>query len=87
MAEAGFKEIGVYVTRRQNTVAQYIATQPILELCEKSVQRPGAWVSRRWREKKGLDLEREKERAVTESDREEAQYKEGEAQEETPGRD
>ena len=32
--EAGFKEIGFYITRRQNTVAQYIVTQPILDLCE-----------------------------------------------------
>ena len=32
--EAGFKEIGVYITRRQNTVAQYIVTQQILDLCE-----------------------------------------------------
>ena len=33
MAEADFKEIGVYVTRRQNMVAQYIVTLPILDLC------------------------------------------------------
>ena len=26
MEEAGFKEIEVYITRRKNTVAQYIAT-------------------------------------------------------------
>ena len=48
MEEAVFEEIGVYIKRRQNTVAQYIATRPILDLCERSVQRPGAWVSWRW---------------------------------------
>ena len=73
MAEAGFKEIGVYVTRRQNTVAQYIATQPILELCERSIWRPGSWVSWRWWEQEGLDQECTKEREAAESDREEAQ--------------
>ena len=48
MAEADFEEIGVYVTRRQNMVAQYISTQTILDLYEGSVQRPGDWVSWRW---------------------------------------
>ena len=32
MAEARFKKIGTYVTRRHNTVAQYIATRMILDL-------------------------------------------------------
>ena len=39
MEEAGFEEIELYITRRQNTVAQYIATQPIMDLCEQSVWR------------------------------------------------
>ena len=56
MAEAGFKGIGTYVTRRQNMVAQYIATRPILDLCERSAQRPGERVYRRWWEQDGLDL-------------------------------
>ena len=47
-AEAGLEEIGVYVTRRQNTLTQYIATLPILDLCEWSMWRPGAWVSKFW---------------------------------------
>ena len=38
----------VNVTRRQNTFAQYLATQPIMDLCEQSVWRKGAWVSWRW---------------------------------------
>ena len=48
LVEEGFEGIGTYVTRRQNTVAQYIATRPILDLYERSAPRPGAWVSRRW---------------------------------------
>ena len=70
--EAGFEGIGTYVTRRQNTVAQYIATQTILDLCERSARRPGARVSRRWWEQDGLYLERENNRAAAESDGEEA---------------
>ena len=73
MVEAGFEEIGVYVTRRKNTVAQYIVTQPIMDLCNQSVRRPGVWMYRRWWEQEGLDLEGEKERAAAESDGEEAQ--------------
>ena len=87
MEEAGFEEIRVYITRRQNTAAQYIATRPILDLCERFVWRPGAWVSQRWWEQEGIDLEGEKERAVVESDGEEEKYGEGAAQEETPGQD
>ena len=55
--EAGFEEIVVYITRRKNMVAQYIVTRPILDLCEKSVQSPGAWVSWRWWEKEGIDID------------------------------
>ena len=48
MREAGFEDIQKSITRRQNTVAQYIATRPILGLCERATQRAGARVSRRW---------------------------------------
>ena len=41
MAKAGFEEIGVCVTRRQNVFAQYIATLLILDLCEWSMWRLG----------------------------------------------
>ena len=36
MGEADFEEIRKSVTRRQNTVAQYIVTRPILYLCERA---------------------------------------------------
>ena len=32
--EAGFDTMETYIRRRQKTVAQYIATRPILDLCE-----------------------------------------------------
>ena len=42
MEEAGFEEIGVYIKKRQNRVAQYNATRSILDLCERSVRSPEA---------------------------------------------
>ena len=88
MAEVGFKEMGTYVTRSQNTVTQYIVTRLILDLCEQSARRLGVWVSRRWWEQYGLDLEGAKERAAAESDREEAQIEEeGLAKEEMTGQE
>ena len=74
MLEAGFEGIGTYITRRQNMVAQYIATRPIMDHCEWSAWRPEARVSWRWWEQDGLDLEGANNRAVAaaESDGEEA---------------
>ena len=43
---------------------QYIATRPILDLCERANRRPGARVSRRWRKQSGIDLEGVKKRAA-----------------------
>ena len=56
MVEASFEEIRVYITRRQNTVAQYIVTRQILDLCERSIRRPGAWLSWRWWGQEGIDI-------------------------------
>ena len=39
------EEVETYLLQRQNTVAQYIATCLILEICLVEEQRPGAWVS------------------------------------------
>ena len=64
MQEAGFEEIRKAITRRQNTVAQYIATRPIMDLYERATQRRGARVSRRWWEKERIELEAAKERAA-----------------------
>ena len=64
MGEAGFEGIGKFTTRRQDTVVQYIATQTILDLCERSARRPGTRVSRRWWEQAGIYLEGAKKRVA-----------------------
>ena len=48
MEEVGFEDMGAYVLKRQNTAAQYIVTQPILDLSKNTVHRSGAWVARIW---------------------------------------
>ena len=48
MEETGFEDMGAYVLKRQNVVSQYIATRPIMYLCEETVWRSGVWVSMRW---------------------------------------
>ena len=53
--EAVFEDIGVYITMRQNMVAQYIVTQPIIDLYERSIWRLLALVSWRWWEQEVLD--------------------------------
>ena len=45
--EERFEEKEVYVLKRMNTVTQYIATQPNMELCEVTVQMMGMWVAKR----------------------------------------
>ena len=67
--EAGFEDIKTSINNRQNTVAQYNAMQPLLELCEGTNQIGGARVSRRWWYQKGIDWEKAKER-VAETDSE-----------------
>ena len=64
MREAGFEEIRKAITRRQNTVAQYISTRPILYLCERDTQRVGARVSQWWWDQGVLDLKVVKEQAA-----------------------
>ena len=43
------------ILRRQNTVAQFIATRPILGLCEVAERRRGTRVPQRWWEQSGID--------------------------------
>ena len=45
LREAGMVGIHTSITRRQNTVAQYNTTWPILDLCEHATRRPGMQVS------------------------------------------
>ena len=46
--------------RRQNTVAQYIAMRPLLDLCVGARAREGAKVIIRWWGQAGIDWEKEK---------------------------
>ena len=62
MKEAGIVRIRTSILRRQNTVTQFIATRPILELCEKANRRPGARLARRWWEQTGIDWKGARER-------------------------
>ena len=63
MKEAGIIRIRTSFLRRQNTVAQFIATRPILDLCKKSTRQPGARVPRQWWEKTGIYWKVAQERA------------------------
>ena len=57
MAEAGLQEAETYVSRRQNTVAKYIVTRPIMNLCLAEKRNTGPRVVMRWCEQEVLDLE------------------------------
>ena len=48
MQEAGFEDMVKYVLKRNNMVAQYIATRSIMELCEVMVRIPGTWLAIMW---------------------------------------
>ena len=64
MKEAGIVQIWTSILQRQNTVAQFIVTRPILDLCEGAVRRPGARVPRRWWEQTGNDWKGAREKAT-----------------------
>ena len=57
MAEEGLQEVETYVSSRQNTVAQLIATRPIIDLCIAAEQRPRPWVSNQLWEQDGVYVE------------------------------
>ena len=48
MVKALLQEVETYVSRRQNMVAKFIATRPIMDLCLAAEWRPGPRVSKRW---------------------------------------
>ena len=64
MKEAGLTNVCTSINRRQNTVAQFISTRPLLDLCKGGKQREGARVTLRWWEQKGIDWEKAKTRKV-----------------------
>ena len=55
MREAGLTDIGKSIANRQNTVAQYIATRPLLDLCEEARAREGTRVPIRWWNQTGIN--------------------------------
>ena len=57
MKEAGLTDIGKSIANRQNMVAQYIATRPLLDLCEEARAREGSRVPLRWWNQTGIDWE------------------------------
>ena len=48
LEEVGMYSIDHYVKKRQNTVADYVATRPIFDLCQESEWSTGSHSSRRW---------------------------------------
>ena len=79
MKEAGLTDVQTSINRSQNTVAQYIATRPLLDLCEGAKQREGAQVTMRWWDQTGIDWEKAKTRGTeTESESESGTDMEGE---------
>ena len=67
-------------------VMKYIATRPILDLCEQSVWRPGAWVYRRCWDKEVIELGGAREIKEAALYGEEENHGEEAAQEEMTGR-
>ena len=61
MKEAGLTEVHTSIQRRQNTVAEYIDTRTLLDLCKGAQQREGARVKLRWWTQSGIDWEKPKE--------------------------
>ena len=87
MKEAGFADVRTSITRRQNTVAQFIATRPILDLCEGTTHRGEARVTMRLWDQKGIALEKAKAQgAATESELESEADEEGKATRDTDSR-
>ena len=64
MKEAGLMDIRTSILRRQNTVAQYISTRPLLDLCEGARAREGVKVPLRWWDQAGIDWETAKAKGV-----------------------
>ena len=48
------EEMDTYISRRQNTVMEQIATWPIFDLCLEAEQRTGSQVPRRWWDQVGI---------------------------------
>ena len=60
MKEAGLTDVRTSIKRRKNTVAQYIATRPLLDLCKGATKREGVRVTLRLWYQLGIDWEKAK---------------------------
>ena len=78
MKETGVVQIWTLILWRQNTVAQFIATRPILGLCEVAERRPGTWVRKKWLEQTGIDWKAAREEAAAKEGDDEAEAAEAE---------
>ena len=56
MDEAVLQEMDTHISRHQNTVTQFIATSPIINLCLAAYQRSGSRISQRWCKQDGVDV-------------------------------
>ena len=61
------------ILRRQNTVAQFIATRPILGLCEVAERQRGTRVPWRWWEQTGIDWKSARDKAEAQEGENEAE--------------
>ena len=80
MKETGLEKTKAYIILRQNTIAQYIATCPILDMCPAAERHPGARVPKWWWEQGGLYREgaQEETEEVEEGREEKPHYDNGE---------
>ena len=60
MEKVGLTDIRTSIQRRNNTVAQYISTRPLLDLCVGARHGEEVRVTVRWWEQSGIDWEKEK---------------------------
>ena len=56
IVEAVLMKLETYVSRHQNTFAQFILIRPIMELCQVSERRLVSRLAKQWWEQDGLDL-------------------------------
>ena len=56
IVEAGLLKVETYVSRHQNTFAQFILIRPIIDLCQVVERRLVSRLAKQWWEKDGLDL-------------------------------
>ena len=53
----GLEKVETYILHFHNTIAQYISTRPIIELCLAVDWRPGTRIVRSWWEQECINLE------------------------------